>query len=48
MIGDKLIEDYNERTRDNWLALYLAITYIEDKQGYYSSDEALRKLKLKN
>ena len=48
MIGDKLIEDYNEGTRGNWLALYLAITYIKDKEGYYSSDEALRKLKLKD
>ena len=48
MIDNKIIEDYNERTRDNWLALYLAITYIKDKKRYYSSDEALRKLKLKD
>lgn len=48
MIDNKIIEDYNERTRNNWLALYLAIIYIEDKQGYYSGDEALRKLNLKD
>lgn len=48
MIDNKIIEDYNERTRNNWLALYLAIIYIEDKQGYYSGDEALRILKLKD
>lgn len=46
-MDNKVKINNDERTKDNWLALFLAITYIEEKQGYYSSDEALRKLKIK-
>lgn len=47
-MNNKIKTNNDERTKDNWLALFLAITYIEEKQGYYSSDEALRKLKIKD